>query len=265
MTKIRKPKPGQSLAEACPDIAVDFASDLNGMDASEIGKGSMARVWWRCSKCGTEWEAPVIRRTSTGTGCPKCAVTRHRKTHEQFVTEVAERNPKVEVIGKYVNQRTKVALRCVECGHEWMAYPSNTLNGQACPKCAEKRFDRPKKDGPRKKKVVDMINHDLYVKKIDEVALAHLMHKAYVLPPKFAGFIQHSFYVYAFEGDIEFPGQSYAFSLDERLPHEPFAIFKEFLVNNGENPEQVEGLAEDAWREMEALRDSQLETFPYAR
>lgn len=256
MTKIRKPKPGQSLAEACPEIAGEFAEDLNGISAREIGKGSAARVWWRCSKCDAEWEAPVIRRTSTGTGCPRCATTRNRKTHEQFVAEVAERSPNVEVVGRYVNQRTKVLLRCTVCKYEWMAYPSNTLSGQGCPMCAKKRFERPKE------RVVDMIDNKLYVKKIDETALAHLLRRAYVLPPSHSGLIVDSLYMYAFEGEINAPGQGREFSLDERLPREAIDIFRAFLIDNGESPEEVDDLMDDAWHEMELRRKRQLDSFP---
>jgi len=136
----RRPKPGRSLAEVRPDIAVDFASDLNGMSPYDVGVGTPLPVWWRCHKCGKEWRRPVVKRVSDGSGCPDCANVRRRKTHDQFVREVAERNGKVDVIGMYVNQRTKVLLRCRECGHEWSAYPTNTLQGQACPICARKRI-----------------------------------------------------------------------------------------------------------------------------
>lgn len=139
-TTCRKPKPGRSLAEVRPDIAIDFAADLNDMSPYDVGVGSSLPVWWRCNKCGKEWRRPVFKRVSDGSGCPDCVNARRRKPHDQFVREVEERNGKVDVIGTYVNQRTKVKLRCRECGHEWYAYPTNTLQGQACPICARQRM-----------------------------------------------------------------------------------------------------------------------------
>ena len=39
-----------------------------------------------------------------------------RKTPEQFACEMARVAPAVEVLGAYVNARTKVACRCRACG-----------------------------------------------------------------------------------------------------------------------------------------------------
>ena len=59
-----------------------------------------------------------------------------RKTHEEYVAELAIKNPTVEVVDKYINAKTKIAHRCLIDGHEWMAKPNNILNGKSCPKCA---------------------------------------------------------------------------------------------------------------------------------
>lgn len=48
---------------------------------------------------------------------------------------------KVSLIGKYTNRRTKVLLRCEECGYEWEAYPSTILyedHKHKCPNCGIK-------------------------------------------------------------------------------------------------------------------------------
>ena len=34
--------------------------------------GAHMKVWWKCSACGHEWEAPVHGR-NIGQGCPYCA------------------------------------------------------------------------------------------------------------------------------------------------------------------------------------------------
>ena len=43
-----------------------------GIEPWEITYGSAKKVWWKCAE-GHEWEAPIIRRTSKGQGCPICA------------------------------------------------------------------------------------------------------------------------------------------------------------------------------------------------
>lgn len=41
-------------------------------DAKYTSAGTNAKKWWRCSKCGHEWEARINKRTKYGQGCPVC-------------------------------------------------------------------------------------------------------------------------------------------------------------------------------------------------
>lgn len=48
---------------------------------------------------------------------------------------------KVTLISNYVNRRTKVKLRCNECGHEWEAAPASVMYSDythRCPNCGTK-------------------------------------------------------------------------------------------------------------------------------
>lgn len=76
-----------------------------------------------------------------------------QKTHEEYVAEVAIKNPNIEVVDKYVNAKTPILHRCKIDGHEWMASPTNILSGKGCPECANK--NRADKNG---------ISHDEYVR-----------------------------------------------------------------------------------------------------
>lgn len=60
-----------------------------------------------------------------------------RKTHEQYVEEVAKINKKIAVIETYVNWETHILHKCLveECGYEWRVTPNNILQGGGCPKC----------------------------------------------------------------------------------------------------------------------------------
>lgn len=62
-----------------------------------------------------------------------------RKTHEEFMTEMAVKNTKVTVLGTYVNKNTKVLVKCNTCGHEWMGNPGDLLTNHGCSKCYNKR------------------------------------------------------------------------------------------------------------------------------
>ena len=58
-----------------------------------------------------------------------------RLTTQEFIERLNIANPNVEVIGEYLNQRTKIHVTCKECRHEWLGNPSDLLSGHGCPKC----------------------------------------------------------------------------------------------------------------------------------
>ena len=77
-----------------------------------------------------------------------------RKTHKEYIAEVANINPNIEVVEAYISAKTKILHRCKIDGHEWNVAPTNILTGKGCPICA----------GNVKR------THDKY---IDEVAKIH--------------------------------------------------------------------------------------------
>ena len=74
-----------------------------------------------------------------GHGCKKCGsekLSKQRtKTHNQFVIDLGVVNPDIQVIGKYVDIKTKVRVRCIIDGYTWNASPRNLLRGRKCAVC----------------------------------------------------------------------------------------------------------------------------------
>jgi ribosomal protein S18 len=101
-----------------------------------LGKyiNSRTKILYRCNICGQEWEALPLRLLRKG-ACPKCSKTR-KLTHEEYVDKVTKTNPNIEVIGKYINSRTKILHKCKICGREWETLPHYILEGHSCFKCA---------------------------------------------------------------------------------------------------------------------------------
>ena len=97
---------------------------------------SSTRIKYYCKKCGLYWEAKASK-LSLGRGCPRCAGNK-RKTHEEYVKEVAKINPNIEVISEYVSTAQKVAFRCKKCGYEWATCPGSVLRGKGCYWCGKK-------------------------------------------------------------------------------------------------------------------------------
>lgn len=56
-------------------------------------------------------------------------------THEAFIQRLANVNPNIEVIGKYVNMNTKLQCKFPTCGHEILARPRYLLEKGKCPEC----------------------------------------------------------------------------------------------------------------------------------
>lgn len=58
-----------------------------------------------------------------------------RLTTQEFIERLNIANSNVEVIGEYLNRRTKIHVKCKECSHEWLGNPGDLLSGHGCPKC----------------------------------------------------------------------------------------------------------------------------------
>lgn len=59
-----------------------------------------------------------------------------KKTHDEYVAEVSALNKNIEVVGRYINARTKILHKCRIDNCEWEAAPNNILRGKGCPYCS---------------------------------------------------------------------------------------------------------------------------------
>ena len=101
-----------------------------------VGKynGALTKILHKCKKDGYEWYVSP-HNVLQGQSCPRCSGV-ERYSHEEYVKRVAKVNPNVEVLGKYIDSKTKILHRCKIDGYEWSAFPSVVLQGGGCPKCA---------------------------------------------------------------------------------------------------------------------------------
>lgn len=63
-------------------------------------------------------------------------ITSKRKTNEEYIREIQQLNPNIEVVGEYHQANEKILHRCKLDGYEWYATPHNILRGRGCPKCS---------------------------------------------------------------------------------------------------------------------------------
>lgn len=94
------------------------------------------KVELRCKTCGYEWSA-TPHSSLGGKGCPVCSGVK-KKTHDEFVSEMAVCRPKIAVLGNYENNHTKIKMQCLICGEIFEASPHGIFNphiSHGCPNC----------------------------------------------------------------------------------------------------------------------------------
>ena len=105
-------------------------------------EGASVPIAVRCRECGREWTA-IPSRLLRGQGCSTCSRHARRKTHEQFLEEVARNNPDLEVLGTYVDSRMPILMHCRICGYVWSPNSNSVARGSGCPRCAAARATKP--------------------------------------------------------------------------------------------------------------------------
>lgn len=121
----------------------EFINEMNFIDPKIeiVGKyvDAKTKIDCRCVICNNKWGATPSNLLKQR-GCPKCATIikadKMRKSHETFVSQVGDVNPNVRIVGKYINNCTKIDCECIVCGNNWSAVPTVLLGGGGCPKCA---------------------------------------------------------------------------------------------------------------------------------
>ena len=141
----RRPSVEHNLALLEPAIAAQWHPTLNGTRRPEqVAPRSHTRAWWRCVR-GHVWQAAVVARTKTGSGCPVCArdaksrardplTVTHPDLAAQWHPELnGDASPEEITYGS-----TRKAWWLCSAGHSWAAQVGNRSRGAGCPYCAGK-------------------------------------------------------------------------------------------------------------------------------
>ena len=141
------------IKTVCPQLLKEWDYKKNGeLDPSKIVYTSCKKVWWKCSKCGFEWETSVRNRAKYGHGCKFCSLKegakkKNKKNLEKngtladtFLIKEWDYGKNKGLNPKEFTKQShrKVWWKCSECGYEWEAKINNRFNGKGCPKCAHK-------------------------------------------------------------------------------------------------------------------------------
>lgn len=152
-----------SLLYLKPEVAKEWHPTKNGRLTPDLfTPGSSEVVWWLCSKCGNEWQAPIANR-SKGHGCDICATPVRMKTRKHNILakrdsinkewclldwdyQLNEHGPEY-----YTNGSPEVVTwRCHVCGYRWETAIGNRTRDykNGCPFCSGKVIIRGFNDLP---------------------------------------------------------------------------------------------------------------------
>ena len=131
---------GRKLSEQKTKTHEQFLQQLHEVNPSievlDTYVNSQTKILCKCKIDGYQWQVTPSDLLS-GYGCPKCAGN-IKKTHQQFIQELKQINPDIQVLGTYVNNRTKIKVKCKIDGYEWETIPVSLLRCSGCPKCGGK-------------------------------------------------------------------------------------------------------------------------------
>lgn len=101
-------------------------------------RNKKGKIKCTCKVCNTIWFGEPYSLLK-GIGCPSCGIEKRSKkltkTNEIFLQQIKEKNNKIEILGRYVNSKTKIECKCLLCGNIWFPTPKNLLHGTGCPIC----------------------------------------------------------------------------------------------------------------------------------
>ena len=149
-------KANGSLADNYPEIAAEWHPMKNGViSPKHISAGSSERFWWKCRKCGKEWQTGIANR-KRGTGCPTCSSLEGGKKHKEKIvnTQGSLKDNYPEIAAEWHPTKNgekvpeqfhsgsadKVWWLCNQCGTEWETKILYRTRGHGCPSCRNEKF-----------------------------------------------------------------------------------------------------------------------------
>ena len=96
------------------------------------------KLLYVCTVCGeAQYGSPP--HLLSGEGCRFCGRQKcycaNRKTHDEFIQEMEQVNPQIEILTNYTTIKAKVRARCKICSQQWYPVATSLLAGCGCPMC----------------------------------------------------------------------------------------------------------------------------------
>ena len=134
-------KNGENSKKTTEEFIKELKKVNNDIEILGEYVNNYTKIKCKCKIDGHKWETKPSHLLD-GHGCPKCANNKMKKTTEEFIKELKETNEDIEILGEYVNNKTKIKVRCKIDGHEWEVIPKHLLNKVGCPKCNKSKGEK---------------------------------------------------------------------------------------------------------------------------
>lgn len=113
-------------------------------------KGSDKNIECECLEHHILFNGKPHKLLQGQTGCYMCISQKNHesglKSHEEFIKQVSEIHPFIDIIGKYNGAKERIKVRCKICGTEWEPVAGSLIQGYGCPHCnlskGEKTIDK---------------------------------------------------------------------------------------------------------------------------
>jgi len=135
------------LATIVPSLLDEWDYEKNIIKPTKVVAKSNKKVWWKCSKCGYEWEARIALRVR-GVGCPACSGKKARIGENDLLSKNPElenewdykKNMNIDINNILFSSGKSVWWLCPVCNGNWKAsLRSRAIEGTGCPYCAGKK------------------------------------------------------------------------------------------------------------------------------
>lgn len=139
-----------------PNVASEFHPTLNGnLKPQDLIFSTSRKVWWKCNKCGNEWQTAVRHRTlDKKTGCPKCALAIRAKNksisnlkskggikNNVLINEWDYEKNYPLTPDDFTEGNNKLVWWKCKNNHSWQARINNrAILGRGCPYCSSHKL-----------------------------------------------------------------------------------------------------------------------------
>lgn len=143
------------MATLYPEIAKEWHPTKNGnIVPNNIRPKSNRKYWWKCKKCGYEWQSSANNRIAHKSGCPACAGRNPRIGVDDLFTVCPdlekewsyEKNIDVNPKQLPKGSHKKVWWKCQKCGYEWQTEVRQRVKKLGfCPNCKKHKINKDSK------------------------------------------------------------------------------------------------------------------------